>query len=338
VKPRIATLEQTFGLATHEEHKRNFLMLLYDIDAAGYDVRYKVQDLSLRGSRCKFHTLMVFILTKFRRGTPLPPFPKPTHGAPGSGLKPFVCIDEALAHITRQGRRAMNDPYHQPKLYPEPRPAYNPRTFLKGCITTGGTTATHPSGTRPFTPRELSLFQSFPYVYQFTGPNCDAKKQIGNAFPPVMAQAVYQIISRTLEAFDNGLIGAEDDLSDLDALLVQRGENDPQQRHTPGLGGFTRSNNIPRTPSQVPGSRTARTPGSQTASPSVRNNGSEPMRSQRRTEDAFPSMNLFDGVLNGISDFADGSTASGSRNDRRRREPSIPDQDDEVIYVPSDSE
>ena len=27
VKPRVATLEQTFGLATHKKHKRNFRML-----------------------------------------------------------------------------------------------------------------------------------------------------------------------------------------------------------------------------------------------------------------------------------------------------------------------
>ena len=48
---------------------------------------------------------------------------EPSHGPPGSGLKPFVYIDEALTHITRQGPRAMNDPYHKPKLYTNPRPA-----------------------------------------------------------------------------------------------------------------------------------------------------------------------------------------------------------------------
>lgn len=45
----MATLEQTFGLYTHTEHKANFKMLLYDIGKAGYDVRYKVQDLSHYG-------------------------------------------------------------------------------------------------------------------------------------------------------------------------------------------------------------------------------------------------------------------------------------------------
>ena len=49
VKPRVATLEQTFGLATHEQHKANFYMLLHDIGDAGYDMRYKIQDLSKHG-------------------------------------------------------------------------------------------------------------------------------------------------------------------------------------------------------------------------------------------------------------------------------------------------
>jgi DNA (cytosine-5)-methyltransferase 1 len=49
VRPRIATLEQTFGLVTHTQHKANFLMLLRDIGHAGYDMRYRIQDLSEYG-------------------------------------------------------------------------------------------------------------------------------------------------------------------------------------------------------------------------------------------------------------------------------------------------
>lgn len=49
IKPRIATLEQTFGLMTHEEHQQNFKMLLHDIGKAGYNLRYKLQDMSKLG-------------------------------------------------------------------------------------------------------------------------------------------------------------------------------------------------------------------------------------------------------------------------------------------------
>jgi len=46
LKPRIATLEQTYGLLTQEQHSKNFKLLLNDIQKAGYNVRYKIQDMS----------------------------------------------------------------------------------------------------------------------------------------------------------------------------------------------------------------------------------------------------------------------------------------------------
>ena len=49
VKPRVATLEQTFALLTFKEHRKYFLKLLNDISNAGYDLRYKIEDFSLFG-------------------------------------------------------------------------------------------------------------------------------------------------------------------------------------------------------------------------------------------------------------------------------------------------
>lgn len=46
LKPRVATLEQTFGFCTQEEHKKNFKLLLNDIGNAGYNLRYKIEDMS----------------------------------------------------------------------------------------------------------------------------------------------------------------------------------------------------------------------------------------------------------------------------------------------------
>lgn len=121
------------------------------------------------------------------------------------------------------GRRATwNDQYHQPRPATNPREATNPKDFLKGCITTGGSDSYHYSGLRKWTPRELSLFQSFPYGYKFTGSNTEATKQIGNAFPPVMAEAMYRTIIKTLEAFDNGLIDAEEPIFDIDETIRKK--------------------------------------------------------------------------------------------------------------------
>ncbi|EMD96261.1 hypothetical protein COCC4DRAFT_55783 [Bipolaris maydis ATCC 48331] len=206
VKPRVATLEQTSGLLTNREHKRNFFTLLNDIGQAGYDLRYKIQDLSEFGLVQQRKRLLIIAA---RRGMPLPPFPKPTHGPPGSGFKDLITIADALLPLRRPGYEARTDTYNQPRFFASAKTPYSVNSYLKGCITTGGTTAYHPSGTRPFTARELSLLQSFPRTYQFTGSKSEATKQVGNAFPPIMAQALYRSIAKTLKAYDQGLIGAE---------------------------------------------------------------------------------------------------------------------------------
>ncbi|KAF2465977.1 S-adenosyl-L-methionine-dependent methyltransferase [Lindgomyces ingoldianus] len=222
IKPRVATLEQTYGLVTHGQHKKNFRQLMNDIGRAGYDIRYKIQDLSEFGLPQRRKRLLIIAA---RRGTPLPPFPKPTHGPAGSGLQRFKSVHDALEPLRHLRRRTRDDDYHMPEdmktLHKTP---YNPETsFLKGCVTAGGGENHHYSGTRKYTTREMSLFQSFPYSYIFTGSHGEAMKQVGNAFPPVMAEAMYKIIAQTLEAFDHGMIGPDDEIHDLDAFLEERG-------------------------------------------------------------------------------------------------------------------
>jgi DNA (cytosine-5)-methyltransferase 1 len=138
-------------------------------------------------------------------------------------LKPFHIIHDALIPIQRLANRPTDDQYHQPKLAAEPRDPHSPHDFLRGCITTSGTTGYYFPGERRYTPRELSLFQSFPITYKFTSPQGQATKQIGNAFPPVVAEARYRTIAKTLEAFDKGYIDAEEDISNLDEVLERKG-------------------------------------------------------------------------------------------------------------------
>jgi DNA (cytosine-5)-methyltransferase 1 len=140
-------------------------------------------------------------------------------------LKRFVSVADALEPLESLGERAFHDGvYHQPNkqkiLSKQP---YDPRkTLVKSCITTSGGENFHYSGTRRFTARELSLFQTFPWNYHFTGTHGEATRQIGNAFPPVMAEALYRVVAQTLEAFDHGLISADDYISNLDALLEEK--------------------------------------------------------------------------------------------------------------------
>jgi DNA (cytosine-5)-methyltransferase 1 len=61
IKPRIATLEQTFGLLTIEQHRKNFRLLINDIYKAGYNVRWKIEDLSEFGLPQKRKRLLIIV-------------------------------------------------------------------------------------------------------------------------------------------------------------------------------------------------------------------------------------------------------------------------------------
>jgi DNA (cytosine-5)-methyltransferase 1 len=70
----------------------------------------------------------------------------------------------------------------------------------KTITTAGGQENYHPDGRRTFTDREIACLQTFPRDYQFykTG----ARKQIGNAFPPMAARAIYEAAKEALRKTD----------------------------------------------------------------------------------------------------------------------------------------
>ena len=121
--------------------------------------------------------------------------------------------------------------------------------MVKGCVTTsGGDSNYYHNGKRRFTPREFCLFQTFAIDYHFTGGKGEATKQIGNAFPPIMAEAVYRTIAKTLEAFDHELIDAEDCIEDLDAFLKDKGVVLPAASSRSPYRYLTRNNTSTRAP------------------------------------------------------------------------------------------
>ncbi|QVM12581.1 hypothetical protein D8B26_007202 [Coccidioides posadasii str. Silveira] len=191
VKPRIATMEETSGL--QERHKEFLYATIHTFVDLGYSIRWKLlscEDYGVPQQRKRL------VMIGAGPGEPLPPFPKPTHGPPGSNLLPHRTILDAIGDIPE------NAPDHDPErayFRNITKPAFPPRSFAK-TITCNGGDNFHPSGTRGYTHREAACLQTFPMEHRFCG--VGVLKQIGNAVPPMLAKAVFREIIKDLERVD----------------------------------------------------------------------------------------------------------------------------------------
>lgn len=194
LKPRIFTLEQTFGIL-HPRFEHYFNALLHGFTQYSYSVRWKVVDLLEWGLPSRRNRL---IMIGACPGEKLPTFPASTHAkkpAPGSTLKPFTTVMDAMRLISPDA--TMHDKKHI--RYKQP---WDPSIPLARCITThGGYGNYHYSGRRDFTLRELATMNGFPVWYQFHPQN--AKRQIGNAFPPRVVRVLYEHLLKWLENEDH---------------------------------------------------------------------------------------------------------------------------------------
>jgi DNA (cytosine-5)-methyltransferase 1 len=67
-------------------------------------------------------------------------------------------------------------------------------------MTTSGGQNYHPSAERDFTIAEYACLQGFPEAHLFT--DVAAKKQIGNAVPPIVAKVLFESIKEQLDMAD----------------------------------------------------------------------------------------------------------------------------------------
>ncbi|EXJ80922.1 hypothetical protein A1O3_07210 [Capronia epimyces CBS 606.96] len=174
-KPRIATLEEAAGME-HPRHHNWLRKLVTMFIDNGYSVRWKIVDMKSFGVPQTRDRLIVIASGP---GETLPPFVSPTHG-PEPGLKPWPSISSAIDNIDRGALH-----HRQRRHFNPPKAAIN-ATGLAGTVTTGGGSEKvyHPSGTRPYTVRELACLQTFPHEFRFAGKDTDKVRQIGNAVPP----------------------------------------------------------------------------------------------------------------------------------------------------------
>ncbi|PWY72300.1 C-5 cytosine methyltransferase DmtA [Aspergillus heteromorphus CBS 117.55] len=191
-RPRVHTMEETSGL--FERHKDTFYRVIQDFVEIGYSVRWAILNCVEYGVPQLRKRLIIIASGP---GETLPPLPKPTHGLPGSGLKPYSTINHVISRIPRGA------PDHDVEgaLGRNPnRAPFDPNQQARTITCGGGDNNYHPSGQRGFTNREFACLQTFPMSYRF-GPR-QVRKQIGNAVPPLLAEACYRAIKDSLNATD----------------------------------------------------------------------------------------------------------------------------------------
>ncbi|KAM0561008.1 hypothetical protein ACHAPJ_003508 [Fusarium lateritium] len=234
LRPRIITVEQTFGL-THDRHEEYFNGFLGDFTQHGYSVRWKVIKLCTWGAAQDRKRLIIIAAAP---GEKLPPFPTATHSREGlDGTLPYNTIGKAIRGIRPGDNLHDLDSirYHNP-----PRAAYDPDR-LAGTITTAGGDLYYPDGTRNLTLRELASLQGFPKKHQFLGTVTSIKRQIGNAFPPNTVRVLYKHIEQWLLRQDDILPcdHPDDDTilieDDSDASVSVTNESDDEPRHSPEM-------------------------------------------------------------------------------------------------------
>lgn len=191
-KPRIFTLEQTFGLA-QDRWIPNFNALLQGFTRHGYSVKWKVLHLVEYGLP---QTRKRLVMIGAAPGEQLPDWPKPTHSKdPKDGQKPFVSAFKACSALVE------GENLHDIEgVRPTDKAPWDSSTPLKWTITCSAGQCYHWSGLRGFTLAELAALQGFPIDFRFVG-KC-IKKQIGNAFAPIVVKILLKCIRSHLENFD----------------------------------------------------------------------------------------------------------------------------------------
>ncbi|KAH8194347.1 hypothetical protein TruAng_011485 [Truncatella angustata] len=194
LRPRIFTLEQTFGILD-PRFEHYFNALIHGFTQYSYSVRWKVVNFLEWGLPSRRNRL---IMIGACPGESLPTFPLNTHARhppPNSGLRPLTTVLDAMKKIppsaTLQKKR---------RRY-WIRSPWDPNVPLSRCITThGGFGNYHYKAQRDFTLREFATMNGFPATYQFHGKNI--KRQIGNAFPPCVVRVLYGHLLNWLENED----------------------------------------------------------------------------------------------------------------------------------------
>jgi DNA (cytosine-5)-methyltransferase 1 len=179
-----------------------FKIILKDFEQLGYRVEYKVLNAADYGIPQKRQRLIIVgvrndLSYNFE-------FPAATHApidkCKALGLKPWVSIGQALAHIPEpeDAPHILNHTYSKYKLRfngyighrridpDQPAPTVTARGDNKG----GVVVLHHPKNHRRMSVRELASTQTFPLDYSFQCAQSVAYRLIGNAVPPDLGKVI----------------------------------------------------------------------------------------------------------------------------------------------------
>lgn len=197
-RPRFFLAENVKGIL-HFAKGDVFRTILKEMAGLGYKIQYRLFNAADYGVPQKRERVVIVgvrndVAFDFR-------FPDPTHEKDGAGgTKRWVGVAEALAHFP-DPEAPNNIPNHvcskyklnfngylgHRKLDPDaPAPTVTARGDDRG----GVVILPHPNATRRMTGRELAAVQSFPDDYRFCGPLSSVYRQIGNAVPPKLSEAI----------------------------------------------------------------------------------------------------------------------------------------------------
>jgi len=208
-RPKSFLAENVKGILSLGEG-RVLAMIIDDFAEAGYRVRHKVLNAADYGVPQR-RERVIFIGVRQDLKSEVD-FPVPTHTDPArltqpslfdTGLRPWVSIGEALAHIP-EPENALHLPNHTYSKYKlrfnnylghrrvdpsKPAPTVTARGDDRG----GVVVLPHPGNHRRMSCRELATAQSFPMNFVFVGSQTSVYRQIANAVPPLMAEALAKV-------------------------------------------------------------------------------------------------------------------------------------------------
>ncbi len=211
LKPKAFLAENVKGLLTMEKGEV-FKMILKEFSDVGYDCKYTLFNAANYGVPQTRQRVMILGIRKdLNPNINFPP--NPTHSKqPLDGLRPWVSIGEALSRIPEpdSSHNLKNHEYSKFKLKfngyisnrhvdpDKPSPTITARGDNKG----GAMIMHHPKNHRRLSCREAAAIQSFPLDFEFYGAMTSVYKQIGNAVPVKLAEAVAKLLYQYFETYE----------------------------------------------------------------------------------------------------------------------------------------